>query len=246
MTTMTTTMHPTTQPTTQTANHAIPFPPPPEPGWYADDPTPQSAERTSAGAPGQPTVTDRPIQPTITDRPADPIHPTGPMRIHTTATSAATESPVASPAYPAAATDDWDGTVLSRSSAARRPAAMYALHNEATGQSILIDGDVLLGRRPSDTLPQGVAEGLRTVGLHAENVRSVRIDDPTRTTSRDHAAIVMDRDGGLWIEDCGSLNGTFIIREGREHQVLEGSPSRLEAPATLRIGDQFLTVEQRR
>ncbi len=64
-------------------------------------------------------------------------------------------------------------------------------------RAIVIDKSTLLGRKPSMDVPQGA--------------KAVRIVDPTRTTSRNHAAISIDTDGALWIEDYGSLNGTYII-----------------------------------
>ena len=53
----------------------------------------------------------------------------------------------------------------------------------------------------------------------------MRIVDPTRTTSRNHAAISIDTDGALWIEDYGSLNGTYIITNGQETQVTKAHRS---------------------
>ena len=93
-----------------------------------------------------------------------------------------------------------------------------------------MDTGVLLGRKPSQDLPQGV--------------KAVKLDDPTRTISRNHAAISFDKDGLLWIEDYDSLNGTYIIRDNTETKV-EHERMRLQAPCTIRIGDQFFTFEQR-
>ena len=105
------------------------------------------------------------------------------------------------------------------------------LHNDVTGQTIVIDKSTLLGRKPSMDVPQGA--------------KAVRIVDPTRTTSRNHAAISIDTDGALWIEDYGSLNGTYIITNGQETQVTKGTPLKLSAPATVRIGDQFFQFTEK-
>ncbi|MBT1182188.1 FHA domain-containing protein [Bifidobacterium sp. CP2] len=126
--------------------------------------------------------------------------------------------------------EDWDSTVLSSSFTIKQTRKTYLLHNDVTGQSILIDRSVLLGRKPSEEIPEGA--------------KAVKIEDPTRTTSRNHAAISIDQNGQLWIEDYGSLNGTFIIKDGEEHQVVKGTPAELDAPATLRIGDQFFTLQE--
>ena len=63
--------------------------------------------------------------------------------------------------------------------------------------------------------------------------------------SRNHAAISIDTDGALWIEDYGSLNGTYIITNGQETQVTKGTPLKLSAPATVRIGDQFFQFTEK-
>ena len=62
---------------------------------------------------------------------------------------------------------------------------------------------------------------------------------------RNHAAISIDTDGALWIEDYGSLNGTYIITDGQETQVTKGTPLKLSAPATVRIGDQFFQFSEK-
>ena len=86
---------------------------------------------------------------------------------------------------------DWDGTVLSSAFTMKQPKLEYTLYNEQTGQEVIIDMGVLLGRKPSVDVPEGA--------------KSVKLEDPTRTISR-------NQDGTLWIEDYGSLNGTYIIQ----------------------------------
>lgn len=276
-------------------SNVIPFPPAPEPGWYADDPvayetpdaqsTSEPAVQPQTGYQAQPVeqtaqpVQAQPAQAQPLDQPtqtqpaqAEPQQPAGglaaagltaaepvvtgtfvtnqsqPKPIQSTvqpfqsAQTAAHAEAAASPAqtdahaqtaaHAAHADDDedWDSTVLSSSFTIKQAHKTYVLHNEATGQTILIDRSVLLGRRPSEAIPEGA--------------KAVKIEDPTRTTSRNHAAISIDQEGQLWIEDYGSLNGTFIIRNGEEQQVLKGTPVQLEAPSTLRIGDQFFTLEE--
>ncbi|GDY96764.1 hypothetical protein MCC01947_00390 [Bifidobacteriaceae bacterium MCC01947] len=119
---------------------------------------------------------------------------------------------------------DWDGTVLSEAFTMKQPKHTYVLDNEQTGQQVIVDMGVLLGRKPSAEVPAGA--------------KSVKLEDPTRTISRNHAAISFDQDGTLWIEDYGSLNGTYIIQDDVETKV-EHKPMQLEAPCTVRIGDQF-------
>ncbi len=125
--------------------------------------------------------------------------------------------------------DEWDGTVLSTAFMKKEPRHVYRLVNAITGQSIVVDMGVLMGRKPSQDIPQGA--------------KSVRLVDPTRTVSRNHAAISFDQDGSLWIEDYGSLNGTYVIDDEGERQVVKGTPMRLTAPCKVRIGDQVFDFE---
>ncbi len=189
---------------------ALPYPPPPELGWYDEDATvmPQQTAET------QPAANAQPVASAGTTTAANP--PTAAEIAQTTA-------------QPTAASQDdddidWEGTVLSTAFTASAPKQEYELYN------VIVDTGVLLGRKPSQDLPQGV--------------KAVKLDDPTRTISRNHAAISFDKDGLLWIEDYDSLNGTYIIRDNTETKV-EHERMRLQAPCTIRIGDQFFTFEQR-
>lgn len=208
----------------------LPYPPAPELGWYSDDPlegTPDSAVGTAEPQNdyGQPSSAETAANTAFAAEPA------------ATAATAAAEPAATAPAdtTPHAAEndiEDWDGTVLSSSFTSKAPKKTYLLHNDVTGQTIVIDKSTLLGRKPSMDVPQGA--------------KVERIEDPTRTTSRNHAAISIDTDGALWIEDYGSLNGTYIITNGQETQVTKGTPLKLSAPSTVRIGDQFFQFTKNR
>ena len=115
--------------------------------------------------------------------------------------------------------------MLSSAFTMKQPKLEYVLYNEQTGQEVIVDMGVLLGRKPSAEVPEGA--------------KFVKLEDPTRTISRNHAAISFDQDGVLWIEDYGSLNGTYII-QGNEEIKVERKPMKLDAPCTVRIGDQFV------
>ena len=207
----------------------LPYPPAPELGWYSDDPvegTPDSA--VGAAEPqndyGQPSSAETAANTAFAAEPA------------ATAATAAAEPAATAPAdtTPHAAEndiEDWDGTVLSSSFTSKAPKKTYLLHNDVTGQTIVIDKSTLLGHKPSMDVPQGA--------------KAERIEDPTRTTSRNHAAISIDTDGALWIEDYGSLNGTYIITNGQETQVTKGTTLKLSAPSTVRIGDQFFQFTEK-
>lgn len=207
----------------------LPYPPAPELGWYSDDPvegTPDSAVGTAEPQNdyGQPSSAETAANTAFAAEPA------------ATAATAAAEPAATAPAdtTPHAAEndiEDWDGTVLSSSLTSKAAKKTYLLHNDVTGQTIVIDKSTLLGRKPSMDVPQGA--------------KAERIEDPTRTTSRNHAAISVDTDGALWIEDYGSLNGTYIIANGQETQVTKGTMLKLSAPSTVRIGDQFFQFTEK-
>lgn len=207
----------------------LPYPPAPELGWYSDDPvegTPDSAVGTAEPQNdyGQHSSAETAANTAFAAEPA------------AAAATAAAEPAATAPADttpPVAENDieDWDGTVLSSSFTSKAPKKTYLLHNDVTGQTIVIDKSTLLGRKPSMDVPQGA--------------KAERVEDPTRTTSRNHAAISIDTDGALWIEDYGSLNGTYIITNGQETQVTKGTTLKLSAPSTVRIGDQFFQFTEK-
>ncbi|CAB4875553.1 MAG: FHA domain-containing protein [Actinobacteria bacterium] len=58
-------------------------------------------------------------------------------------------------------------------------------------------------------------DGRQTIGRSPQS--SVFLDDIT--VSRDHAVLV-ERAGQWWIDDCGSLNGTYVNRQRIDSQVL--------------------------
>ncbi len=94
--------------------------------------------------------------------------------------AAAERSPVSSSTASHAAKGSSDGdiedwTARSLSFTAKAPRKIYILHNDATGQTIVIDKSTLLGRKPSMDVPEGA--------------KAEKVEDPTRTTSRNHAAI---------------------------------------------------------
>ena len=171
----------------------LPYPPPPEPGWYDDDVTVMA----------QPTA--EPV-----DNAADSLETR--ERLAAQNESGDHDMQDVSVAKGDAAVSDeddidWDGTVLSEAFTMKQPKHTYVLDNEQTGQQVIVDMGVLLGRKPSAEVPAGA--------------KSVKLED-----------------GTLWIEDYGSLNGTYIIQDDVETKV-EHKPMQLEAPCTVRIGDQF-------
>ena len=139
----------------------LPYPPPPEPGWYDDDVTVMA----------QPTA--EPV-----DNAADSLETR--ERLAAQNESGDHDMQDVSVAKGDAAVSDeddidWDGTVLSEAFTMKQPKHTYVLDNEQTGQQVIVDMGVLLGRKPSAEVPAGA--------------KSVKLEDPTRTISRNHAAI---------------------------------------------------------
>lgn len=130
--------------------------------------------------------------------------------------------------------EEWDSTVLSSRSAAKLPE--YVLRNTQNGQEIVLKNTTLLGRKPSLSALTSLAGGAHLT--NTVNEVAVLVDS-TRTVSRNHAVVEFLEDGGIWISDLGSLNGTYIIEGDDESQVVQGTPVELHEGTTLRIGDEF-------
>lgn len=126
--------------------------------------------------------------------------------------------------------DDFGDSLPSDATGSSAPAARtYRMINGTTHQEIIVDASMLLGRRPSNPVPDGA--------------KVVQLDDPTRTISRNHATITMDAEGRLWLDDCDSLNGTYLVVDGHDVKVTPGSPVSIEAPAVIRFGDQLFNLQ---
>ena len=126
----------------------LPYPPPPEPGWYDDDAT------------VMPPFADFAMPGTVQSQPMEQVS----MLLEPINDESVNDEP---------ANDDdidWDGTVLSSAFTMKQPKLEYTLYNEQTGQEVIIDMGVLLGRKSSVEVPEGA--------------KYVKLEDPTRTISR--------------------------------------------------------------
>lgn len=102
------------------------------------------------------------------------------------------------------------------------------LRSQNEGQEISLMGDTLLGRKPSATSHPGF--------------EAVRLADPTRTISREHALIRFDKNGNATVEDLRSFNGTSVIRNDVEHELGDNAQEKLAAGDVLRLGDELYDV----
>ena len=98
----------------------------------------------------------------------------------------------------------------------------------STGQRLVVDGPVVVGRRPE----QAAAEA---------GSAAFAVTDPERSTSRAHAAFAVV-DGQLVVTDRGSGNGTVVHRAGVEIECVEGRPVALRPGDELELGSVGATV----
>lgn len=110
-----------------------------------------------------------------------------------------------------------------------RPAPVVGVVLELeSGDRHAVDGPARVGRNPEASA--------------GESVTLVRIDDPTRSVSKNHADLDVDS-AGLWINDRGSTNGTVISVAGLPPRVAEpGARVRVPMGATIHVGDRRIVV----
>lgn len=128
---------------------------------------------------------------------------------------------------PAQAEESWEATRMQAPSLV--PAAVVTVVLELeSGARHVIDGPALVGRNPQ------AADGSPTI--------LVRVDDPTRSVSKNHAELGVDP-AGLWLTDRGSTNGTVVSAPGRSPQVAEpGARVRVPMGSTIHVGDRRIVV----
>jgi hypothetical protein len=100
-----------------------------------------------------------------------------------------------------------------------------------TGESFVVEGLALVGRRPE---PRG-AEPVR----HLVPLRSTDM-----SLSKTHAQFQVVPDGVLVVMDRGSTNGSVVIRKGVSKALTAGRPATLIDGATVRFGDRIMKVSR--
>ncbi|CAH0123090.1 RDD family protein [Microbacterium sp. Bi121] len=96
-----------------------------------------------------------------------------------------------------------------------------------TGESIPVAAPVLLGRNP---------DAAGHPGAH-----TVALEDESKSLSKTHL-LVRPVEGGLEIMDCGSTNGSGLVRGGTEYEVVAGAPVVTIEGDTVRLGDRLAAV----
>jgi len=112
---------------------------------------------------------------------------------------------------------------------ARLPAATWGLVLD-TGERVVVDTLVLLGRRPE---PRPGEQGARLVAVGSADL----------SVSTTHAEVVVAADRALVVSDRGSAQGSVLVRKGMLRPLPAGRPTTLLEGDVLRLGDRTLTVE---
>lgn len=98
-----------------------------------------------------------------------------------------------------------------------------------TGESLRVEGLVLVGRRPEGRPGEPVA---RLVPLTSQDM----------SVSKTHAALHVAPTGALLVTDRGSTNGSVLIRSGTAQRLPVGRPTTLLPGDAVRFGDRTMTV----
>ena len=148
-----------------------------------------------------------------------------------------TEHPPAGAAEPASRTTVRDPALAQAQAPGQEPAtpaqpppATWGLEFD-TGERVVVDTLVLIGRRPE---PRAGEQGARLVGLPSSDM----------SVSKTHAQVVVASDGALVITDRGSTNGSTLLRKGMPRPLTAGRPATLLAGDQVAIGDRTMTVHR--
>jgi uncharacterized RDD family membrane protein YckC len=98
-----------------------------------------------------------------------------------------------------------------------------------TGESFLVEGLALVGRRPE----AGAGEQVRHL---------VELSSADMSLSKTHAQFQIASDGALVVMDRGSTNGSFLVRQGVPRGLPAGSAATLVDGDHVRFGDREMTV----
>ncbi|MGZ6754566.1 MAG: RDD family protein [Nocardioides sp.] len=98
-----------------------------------------------------------------------------------------------------------------------------------SGESFLVEGLALVGRRPEARAGEPVR--------HLVPLRSSDM-----SVSKTHAQLQVASDGVLVVMDRGSTNGSVVIRQGVSRELAPGKPATLLDGDSVRFGDRTMTV----
>ena len=98
-----------------------------------------------------------------------------------------------------------------------------------SGESFLVEGLALVGRRPEPRAGESVR--------HLVPLRSTDM-----SLSKTHAQFQVVADGVLVVMDRGSTNGSILIRQGVARELAQGRPTTLLHGDRVRLGDREMSV----
>ena len=137
--------------------------------------------------------------------------------------------PPAPPPAPRADPSDDPGRTVVRSAARNAaPATRWRVAFD-TGESFVVEGLALVGRRPEPR----AGEAVRHV---------VPLPSADMSVSKTHAQLAPADDGVLVVMDRGSNNGTVVVRQGVARQLAPGKPATLLDGDRVSFGDRQMTV----
>jgi len=192
---------------------------PPPPGLRVPPPPPFS----TAPAPPPPPPAEAPLPAPSWDRP--PAGSTDSFTFHLP--SQVEPLPAAPAVYPESADVEADDrTVVVQ----RGPKAEWGLRL-GSGELVLVDGPLLLGRNPA---PMAGPVG----------ARRVTIDDPGRTVSRSHLVVIPQPGAGIVLRDVSSANGIVLVApDGGESEIEPGGEVRIADRCAIILGNYEIGIE---
>jgi hypothetical protein len=100
-----------------------------------------------------------------------------------------------------------------------------------SGESVVVEGLVLVGRRPEPRADEQVAH-------------LVPLPSTDMSLSKTHAHVQVTGDGSLVVTDRGSTNGSILIRHGVPRGLAPGRAATLLAGDRVRLGDREMSVDR--
>ena len=100
-----------------------------------------------------------------------------------------------------------------------------------TGEAFVVEGPVLVGRRPE---PRTGEQVRHLVALPSQDM----------SLSKTHAQLQVAPDGALVVMDRGSTNGSVVVRQGAARQLEAARPTALVPDDVVRFGDRSMTVSR--
>lgn len=187
---------------------AGPAQPPTQPVRTAPPTTPPPARR-------------RPLGPPLVDHPPAAALPSGPPPMPPSLPAGPPPARTPGPSAP-------ERTVIRDGRDRRRGLARWRVSFDS-GESFLVEGLALVGRRPEPRQGEPVR--------HLVPLRSGDM-----SLSKTHAQFQVAADGVLVVMDRGSTNGSILIRQGVTRELTAGKPATLLDGDRVRFGDREMSV----